>query len=663
MARLKRKLGGGRRLVAALALLSALVLVAAGCGGGGGGPDVGPGGPEIPIVPADDHGDTRADATALALGGSVQGQIEEGDDDDFFRVRVTEAGTLTVYTTGSLDTVGELQANDGSLLTSDDDSGGENNYNFRIEHDVGPGTYYVKVNSHGTATGSYVVLASFLTRDTWGAIGAIPPQTMARLDAVTILNLEQFFSYTRTTGLHFTATAADPDFVLILFPVAHGISIHSRSALGSTTVTVTATDSSGRTASQTFSVTVENLAPRPGTGLYQFPESVGLNSNHNAPRVGGEHQFDLDTYFYDPDGDELSYKVTSSNSGAVSAQIIGRNKLVLTGVHTARDAHITVTATDTYGASVAQNSLAIVRNDPPTFRNDWSPEPFVVTVEVCETLTLDLSGYFVDRDGDEIAYGYPPDHIRSYPQELLGRGTHSSRHIATANISEAALKVTGVAPGYTTHDIHAYNPHAYTDERYYRDISYGDHDSWPSTLDVEIEVTGEERECDSDQGGEPPPGGGGEPPPGGGGEPPPGGGGEPPPDGGGEPPPDGGGDAWYAGAFNFLVSGPMIVSVNRPTAEANEIAVKQQCRTQYGEDEVYCIIVAYISEGTCVAQAVADERFGEGVEYFSPISAEFPIGEENPRAAEETALQQCRSRSADAESCRIAVSGVCAVRP
>ena len=160
MAKLKHKVRG-RRLVAAVALLSVLVLVAASCGGGGGGsrPAIDPGDPTIPIVPADDHGDTRADATDLALGSSVQGMIEESDDDDFFRVRVTEVGTLTVYTTGTLNTVGELQASDGSSLALDDDGG--DGTNFQIENDVGPGTYYVRVRSFGTTTGSYVVLASF----------------------------------------------------------------------------------------------------------------------------------------------------------------------------------------------------------------------------------------------------------------------------------------------------------------------------------------------------------------------------------------------------------------------------------------------------------------------------------------------------------------------
>ena len=149
-------------LLPAMALLGVAALVLAGCGGGGGGggrtPE-GPQGPEIPIMPADDHGDSRSDATALALGSSVAGRIETGGDEDFFEVEVTVSGTLTIYTTGNLDTVGELLAGDGSSLATDDDSGGQDN--FRIEHDVGAGTYHVRVGSDDTATGSYIVLANF----------------------------------------------------------------------------------------------------------------------------------------------------------------------------------------------------------------------------------------------------------------------------------------------------------------------------------------------------------------------------------------------------------------------------------------------------------------------------------------------------------------------
>ena len=146
-----------------VAFLGLIVLGAGGCGGGGssGGPRV-PDMPEIPIVPADDHGDTRADATVLPLVGSVsgviegEGAIETGDDVDVFRVDVTLSGTLTVSTTGSLDTLGVLQGSDGTRLASDDDAGPGTN--FEIAHTVGPGTYYIRVTSVGTHTGSYTLM-------------------------------------------------------------------------------------------------------------------------------------------------------------------------------------------------------------------------------------------------------------------------------------------------------------------------------------------------------------------------------------------------------------------------------------------------------------------------------------------------------------------------
>ena len=156
---------GNIRLLArlSLAFLGLIVLGAGGCGGGGGssgGPQV-PDMPEIPIVPADDHGDTRADATVLPLVGSVSGviegggEIETGSDVDVFRVDVTLTGTLTVSTTGSLDTEGVLQGSDGTRLASDNDAGPGTN--FEIAHTVGPGTYYVRVTSVGTHTGSYTL--------------------------------------------------------------------------------------------------------------------------------------------------------------------------------------------------------------------------------------------------------------------------------------------------------------------------------------------------------------------------------------------------------------------------------------------------------------------------------------------------------------------------
>ena len=107
----------------------------------------------------DDHSNIRSGATSLSVGGSQSGQIETGSDVDYFRVQVSGSGTLTVYTTGSLDTVGRLESSSGSSLSNDDDSG--NDSNFRIAQTVSAGTYYVKVESYESNTGSYTLHASF----------------------------------------------------------------------------------------------------------------------------------------------------------------------------------------------------------------------------------------------------------------------------------------------------------------------------------------------------------------------------------------------------------------------------------------------------------------------------------------------------------------------
>ena len=108
---------------------------------------------------SDDHSNTRSGATSLALGSSLAGEIETGRDVDYFSVQISESGTLTIYTTGSLDTKGRLESSSGSILASNDDGG--RGSNFRIERSVSAGTYYVRVESYSSRTGSYTLHASF----------------------------------------------------------------------------------------------------------------------------------------------------------------------------------------------------------------------------------------------------------------------------------------------------------------------------------------------------------------------------------------------------------------------------------------------------------------------------------------------------------------------
>ena len=107
----------------------------------------------------DDYNNTISGAAALTLGRSVAGQIESGSDIDVFRIQVDRQGTLTLYTTGSLDTFGALFNRSSERITYDDDDG--RSLNFRIEHTVSAGTYYILVSSYGLGTGSYTLHTEF----------------------------------------------------------------------------------------------------------------------------------------------------------------------------------------------------------------------------------------------------------------------------------------------------------------------------------------------------------------------------------------------------------------------------------------------------------------------------------------------------------------------
>ena len=107
----------------------------------------------------DDHGDTGDQATSVALGSSTQGHLERQGDRDYFRFSLPESGTLTVYTTGDIDTYGHLWG-DGQWLDENDDGGTASN--FRIERSASAGTYYILVRGYDDqSTGRYTLAVRF----------------------------------------------------------------------------------------------------------------------------------------------------------------------------------------------------------------------------------------------------------------------------------------------------------------------------------------------------------------------------------------------------------------------------------------------------------------------------------------------------------------------
>jgi len=132
---------------------------------------------------ADDHGNTRATATAVNLNTSTNGVINYGGDLDYFRVTMSASGTLTVYTTGSSDTVGRLLDANGVELAFNDDY---TDLNFRISRSVSAGTYYVEVQHFSSSgTGAYVLRVESGAPAATDAGGSAATATVVSLNSTT----------------------------------------------------------------------------------------------------------------------------------------------------------------------------------------------------------------------------------------------------------------------------------------------------------------------------------------------------------------------------------------------------------------------------------------------------------------------------------------------
>jgi len=107
----------------------------------------------------DDHGNSRAEATRILVPSSVRGNIQSGEDVDFFTFTLTAPATVTLRTTGNVDTYGTLYSASGSVLTEADDTG--DNLNFTITRALIAGTYFIAVEGYDrTETGAFMLVSS-----------------------------------------------------------------------------------------------------------------------------------------------------------------------------------------------------------------------------------------------------------------------------------------------------------------------------------------------------------------------------------------------------------------------------------------------------------------------------------------------------------------------
>ncbi len=103
-------------------------------------------------------------------------------------------------------------------------------------------------------------------------------------------------------------------------------------------------------------------------------------------------------FFRDPDGDALTYSVSTSNAGVVTAAITG-STLTVRAVAKGR-VTISVTAADPGGATAGQTFEVVVPNQAPVVTDTVPPQRLTAG----ETRAWAGPEYFADPDGDDLTY-------------------------------------------------------------------------------------------------------------------------------------------------------------------------------------------------------------------------------------------------------------------
>ena len=258
------------------------------------------------------------------------------------------------------------------------------------------------------------------------AVGTIPDAGLAVGEEVTA-PVVQFFS--DPDGDELTYAAVSGDTMVVTASMAGSLITVVGVGAGETTITVTATDPEGLSATQTANFTV--------TAVNQAPVLV-MEIPHQDLGVGDTLTLDVSTNFADPDGDSLAFTVTSDDTTVATVSVDG-SMVTVVGVGPGA-AFVGVTATDPGGLSANQVFAATVvsGNQAPMAEGEIPAQ----NLKVGDSATVDVSGNFSDPDDDELIY----------------MAASSDETVATVSVSGAEVTVTGVAAGSATVTVTATDP-------------------------------------------------------------------------------------------------------------------------------------------------------------------------------------------------------------
>ena len=243
------------------------------------------------------------------------------------------------------------------------------------------------------------------------AVGSIPDGETFVGESLEIA-LAGYFSDPDGDDLTYAATSSSPGVATVA--VTGATARVAGVAQGAATVTVTASDPGGLSASQTFAVTVPNRAP----------ETVGEIDDAET-FVGESFEIALTGYFSDPDGDDLTYAATSSSPSVATVAVTGATARVAGVAQGA--ATVTVTASDPGGLSASQTFEVMVPNRAPVAVGEIDD----LEIHGEEKVYVALADHFSDPDGDDLSYS----------------ASSSDEDVATVAISGDTVTVTPVARG------------------------------------------------------------------------------------------------------------------------------------------------------------------------------------------------------------------------
>ncbi|MYA12633.1 MAG: hypothetical protein F4Z32_14365, partial [Gemmatimonadetes bacterium] len=200
-------------------------------------------------------------------------------------------------------------------------------------------------------------------------------------------------------------------------------------APGSATIVLTARDDGGLQGQASFHVVVPNRPPR-------------ARGSIPAQRVeaGGEVVVDLASWFEEPDGETLAFRVVASDAAVTGVALSGA-RATLAGLAKGV-ADITATATDPGGLAAVQTFGFAVPNREPGALGVIEGQ----VMERGETRVIDLAPWFDDPDGDPLAYA----------------ASSSSPAAVAVAVSGAGLRLTALGSGRSRVTVTARDPEGLT---------------------------------------------------------------------------------------------------------------------------------------------------------------------------------------------------------